>query len=230
MNKSNIIIAILAISIAVILGTPTSCEREDIIDEKSYEELKDSLDSLKKRNKIMSDSLNREISKNDFLFKDLNEENSRLSSVIDSLKSIKHKIPETSVEQAEFFNNRYGVDDNIIVGDGVLISSPTSFSLVRELLEKDVLEKSNNIMGLIIENKDSQLQLLDENYVMLGHVLSNTQSELSLTNTVLLRAEENIDILKDHIKKNKRKNTLLYSIGIPSALIVGVLVGSLVKK
>lgn len=230
MNKSNIIIAILAILIVVILFTPRSCDREEIIDEESYKELKDSLDSLKNRNKIMSDSLNREISKNDFLFKDLNEENAILSSVIDSLKSIKHKIPETSVEQAEFFNNRYGGDDNIIVGDGVLISSPTSFSLVRELLEKDVLEKSNNIMSLIIENKDSQLQLLNENYEMLGHVLSNTQSELSLTNTVLLRAEENIDILKDHIKKNKRKNTLLYSIGIPSALIVGVLVGSLVKK
>lgn len=229
MDKRNIIIAVLVIAMAVILVTSKSCKRDNIIYEGEYQELKDSLKTLRNKNIKMSDSLNREIVKNDFLIKNLAEENSSLSLIIDSLNSIKHDVPETPEEKAEFFNERYGVKNSIVVEEGVLISSSTSFSIINELLDKDILERSDNIKNLIIENKDSQISLLEDNYISLATMMDNTKAELSLTNAALLRAEDNIIALQKNLKKSKRNNTLIYSIGIPASIIVGVLVGNSIK-
>lgn len=210
----------------LILLAINKCEREiNIIDEERYIELKDSLDILKEKNKKIEDSLKREVLKNKAFLKEIEKQNYALNSTIDSLKSIKHKVPETSVEQVEFFNERYGVDDNVIVGDEVIISSPTSFFIISELLDKDILERTENIKNLVIKNKDTQIELLENNYAALSNILDNTKKELLLTNTILLRAENNIETLQKQLKKSKRDNTLIYSVGIPASLIVGILVG-----
>lgn len=215
---------IIAITILVIIISIQRCGNSN-----KYEALKTELAKQKEIVEQTSikrlrekDSLNFEIYQREKTNDSLKNNVVSLESKIKTIRDRVISIPKTTNEFSDYFNNRYGFNDNLVLDDKVGLGIKTATSVTIDLEIAD-----NN--ALIIPLKDEQLKYKDS-------IIVNLESDKEDLSVQIFSAEKEIlerikleELANKSIKTLERKSkwNKVYAIG---GIIGGVLIGSQLSK
>lgn len=159
----------------------------------------------------------------------LEQENISLQDKIEIIESEVISVPNDIPGLVNYFNTRYSTRENAVVEDKVGLGQNSAYKASYELEEKDNLTEIVVLKDKQIENKDSQIFLLNEDKQNLNTLFTSAEEEILQRKELQSIAEGNIQNLEKQVK-NLTRNKTVNKILIPLVAVISGFVGYQIAK
>jgi cell division protein FtsB len=226
-------ISLVLLILVILLIIPHFCnsgtdKQYDIL-KKQLSEQKELVNKLEQERLKEKDSLMFQISQREVSNSFLTAENNNLKDRIKTLNNRTNKKIKGLENLVAYFNDRYKVNNNVVVENKVGLTEETASDVTWELEDYDKVVEVSTLQESVIKNQDTVISNLNKDKVDLSLVISSAENEIIERKKLQEIAEENIGNLEKQVKKQKRK-TLWNKILIGVGTVGGFLLGTQISK
>lgn len=178
----------------------------------------------KENRKKEKDSLTFQISQRETAKIILEKENTSLKGQIADIKKRPIKQPKDLQGLADYFNEEYETNENVVINDKVGLGQDTAMDVSYDLEEG---KKAIEIVPILEEVNKNQEQIIEnqaKDKSDLSTMLNSAENELEKRKELQELAEKNIESLEKQNKKLKTKNVLnkvLIGVGVVGGFLIG---------
>ena len=182
------------------------------------------LDLEKQKRAEEKDSLNFQISQRETANIILEKEVISLKGTIADIKSRPNKQPKGLQGLADYFNEEFETNENIVIDGKVGLGQNTATDVTWELEEG---KKAIEILPILEEVNKNQEQIIEnqaKDKADLSTMLGSAEEEIKKQEELQETAEENIKVLEKQVKKQKNKNfwnKVLIGVGTIGGFLLG---------
>ena len=221
----------LVLLILVILSIiPHFCDNTDRLQgqydilKKQLSEQKELINKLEQARIKEKDSLMFQISQREVSNSFLTAENNNLKDKIKTLNNRTNKKIKGLENLVAYFNDRYKVNNNVIVENKVALTEETASDVTWELEDYDKVIEVSTLQESVIKNQDTIISNLSKDKVDLSLVISSAENEITERKKLQEMSDENIKVLEKQVKKQKNKNfwnKVLIGVGSVGGFLLG---------
>jgi peptidoglycan hydrolase CwlO-like protein len=228
LNYKRISLVLLILVILAII--PHFCNNTDRLQgqydilKKQLSEQKQIVNKLEQERIKEKDSLMFQISQREVSNSFLTAENNNLKDRIKTLNNRINKKIKGLENLVTYFNDRYKVNNNVVVENKVGLTEETASDVTWELEDYDKVVEVSTLQESVIKNQDTIISNLNKDKVDLSLVISSAENEITERKKLQEMAEDNIEVLEKQVKKQKKKNfwnKVLIGVGTVGGFLLG---------
>jgi peptidoglycan hydrolase CwlO-like protein len=223
-------ISLVLLILVILLIIPHFCNNTDRLQgqydilKKQLSEQKELVNKLEQERTKEKDSLMFQISQREVSNSFLTAENNNLKDRIKTLNNRTNKKIKGLENLVAYFNDRYKVNNNVVVENKVGLTEETASDVTWELGDYDKVVEVSTLQDSVIKNQDTIISNLNKDKVDLSLVISSAENEITERKKLQEMAEDNIEVLEKQVKKQKKKNfwnKVLIGVGTVGGFLLG---------